>query len=103
MSREPAPQEPKLTGSEEQLCDELERRPARFLFSVNARPDLHRTLGADLIRRLRAAGFIEFLIGAESGSPHSTPARTTVRSLMKSGSGPAIASESDRQLPFAQL
>lgn len=52
----------------EALCDELERRPARFLFSVNARPDLHRTLGADLIRRLRAAGFIEFLIGAESGS-----------------------------------
>ncbi len=50
------------------LCEELEQRPSRFLLSVNARPDLHRTLGADLIRRLRAVGFIEFLIGAESGS-----------------------------------
>lgn len=50
------------------LLDELERRQSKFLFSINVRPDMHRYVSGETIRRMRELGFIEFLIGSESGS-----------------------------------
>jgi radical SAM superfamily enzyme YgiQ (UPF0313 family) len=50
------------------LLDELERRGSRFLFSINVRPDLHRYIDGNTLGRMRELGFIEFLIGCESGS-----------------------------------
>jgi len=50
------------------LLDELERRGSRYLFSVNVRPDLYRYIDEATLHRMREAGFIEFLIGSESGS-----------------------------------
>ncbi|MCL2591918.1 MAG: B12-binding domain-containing radical SAM protein [Defluviitaleaceae bacterium] len=50
-----------------QFCDELEESGINALFSINVRPDLSKIIKKETIIRLRKLGFIEFLIGSESG------------------------------------